>query len=226
MVGMAWFFVIRGRGEKTVIEEEEMVEEIALEKRPVVSLTPRADGHWLDLTIQDIKVEAASLDYEVLYQTATGITQGVPGMVKLEGKSEIMREILLGSESSGKFRYDEGVEEGTLTVKFRDEKGKLVGKLMTDWYFGTGGEELKSVDGKLVFTPQGGRDEYFVVMESFGMHGANREDVKLGPYGVFCSDPDMKGRVEMDGEVLRYESGEWKSVATPTKVGFFIGVEE
>lgn len=226
VVGLVWFLVIRGRGEKAIIEEEEMVADIPLDRRPVVALIPRVDGHWLDLIIEDIKVEAASLDYEVLYQTATGITQGVPGMVKLEGESKIEREILLGSESSGKFRYDEGVKEGTLTIKFRDEKGKLVGKLVTDWSLGTGGKELTSIDGKLTFKAQAGGDEYFVIMESFGMFGVSREDVKGGPYGVFCSDPEMKGTVEMEGEVLKYESGDWRSVTTSTKVGYFVAVGE
>lgn len=112
-------------------EGEESVKEIPAEQRPLVSLTPSGDGHWLKLKIEKIKVEkAASLDYELLYSLPDGRTQGVPGTVKIDGK-DIERDLLLGSESSGKFRYDEGVTGGTLTIRFRDSKGKLIGKLST-----------------------------------------------------------------------------------------------
>ena len=61
-----------------------------------------------------------------------GIQQGVPGTAKLDG-GDIERKMLLGSESSGKFRYDEGVKGGTLTLRFRNSKGRLIGKLSTEF---------------------------------------------------------------------------------------------
>jgi len=66
---------------------------------------------------------AASMDYELIYSTSDGGQQGVPGTVKLTG-TDIDRPLLLGSESSGKYRYDAGVEQGTMTLKFRDASGK------------------------------------------------------------------------------------------------------
>lgn len=119
------------KGGNTPVQEEVNVPEIPLDQRPTVSLTPTSDGHWLDFKVQSIKVKgAATMDYELLYTTGTGIQQGVPGTVKLDG-TDIERKLLLGSESSGKFRYDEGVKDGTMTIKFRDVKGKLLGKLST-----------------------------------------------------------------------------------------------
>ncbi len=127
-----YFFVIKGKKVSEEVEDEP-VAEIPAEMRPFASLTPSSDGHWLKLLIRDIKIEAVSLDYELLYKTREGNTQGVPGTIKLEGQTQIERDLLLGSESSGKFRYDEGVSEGSLTLRFRNEKGKLVGKLSTDF---------------------------------------------------------------------------------------------
>ena len=127
------FFIAKGMksGTSPVSQDEASVAEIPLDQRPIVSLTPSSDGHWLDFKVQSIKVKgAASMDYELLYTTGTGIQQGVPGTVKLDG-NDVDRNLLLGSESSGKFRYDEGVKEGTMTIKFRDGKGKLLGKLST-----------------------------------------------------------------------------------------------
>ncbi len=122
--------MMKGGGSDT-IEEEASVPEIPQDQRPTVSLTPSSDGHWLTFRVQNIKVAgAASMDYELLYTTGMGIQQGVPGTVKLEG-GDVEKNLLLGSESSGKFRYDEGVKEGTITVRFRNAKGKLIGKLST-----------------------------------------------------------------------------------------------
>ena len=112
-------------------EDEVSIPEISQDQRPMVSLTPTSDGHWLNFKVQNIKVKGAStMDYELIYTTGTGIQQGVPGTVKLEG-ADVERKLLLGSESSGKFRYDEGVKEGTMTIKFRNSAGKLLGKLST-----------------------------------------------------------------------------------------------
>lgn len=119
------------RSSKKVGIEDETVKEIPVEQRPLVSLVPSSDGHWLKLKIEKIKVvKAASLDYELLYSLPDGRTQGAPGTIKLDG-NDIVRDLLLGSESSGKFRYDEGVSGGTMTIRFRDSKGKLIGKLST-----------------------------------------------------------------------------------------------
>jgi len=127
LVGGFLFIKSRNKGG----EEEEVVKEIPADQRPLVSLIPSSDGHWLKLKIEKIRVQGAkSLDYELLYSLPDGRTQGVPGTVKIEGK-DIERDLLLGSESSGKFRYDEGVTGGTMTIRFRDTKGKLIGKLST-----------------------------------------------------------------------------------------------
>ncbi|OGC69537.1 hypothetical protein A2415_05310 [candidate division WWE3 bacterium RIFOXYC1_FULL_39_7] len=182
--GGVYFFVIRG-GDELPVEEEEVVAEIPLDMRPVVSLTPTSDGHYLNLLIEGIKLAAYTLDYELLYQTGEGATQGVPGSIKLDGKDSFESELLLGSESSGKFRYDTGVNEGTLTLRFRDEKGKLLGKLSTDFHLVTGTDELASLDGNFNFMLDGDEDEYYVVMETFGPYEM--------AYGVF-------GSVKPEGE--------------------------
>lgn len=135
LIAMAAITVMKkGNSSKSnIANEEETVREVPMNQRPFISLTPSSDGHWLKLKIEQIKVEGAkSLDYELLYSLPDGRTQGVPGTVQLTGE-DIVRDLLLGSESSGKFRYDEGVNNGTLTIRFRDVKGKLVGKFSTEF---------------------------------------------------------------------------------------------
>src|SRR4030042_2524127 len=200
------FVFIKGLKQKEVVpvSQDETVQDIPIEKRPVASLTPSADGHWLKLKVEKIVISAVSMDYELLYQLSDGRTQGVPGTIKLEGKTEIERNLLMGSESSGKFRYDEGVEKGTLSLKFRDNKGKLVGKLTSDFHLQSGDIELNSTDGKFSYTlektPKTG---YFIVMETFGL--PEQTDLGDQPYGIFTSlTKGLPGEAKFEGKTLVY----------------------
>lgn len=174
---------------KTPVEEVPSQIEVSLEDRPVVSLTPSVDGHWLKLSIEKFKIDAESLDYELLYDLPDGRTQGVPGTVALEGKSKIERDLLMGSESSGKFRYDEGVEEGDLTIRFRNDKGKLLVKFATKFHLQSGSKSLTSIDTKFSYTfDKKPAKAFFVTMETFGLpEGTSVSEVTAGPYGIFTS---------------------------------------
>lgn len=193
------FVLIKNKKTTSVAEDEGTLVEVPFADRPVASLTPTEDGHWLNLKIDKIKVnKASSLDYELLYSLPDGRTQGVPGSVDLKSVSMIERKLLLGSESSGKFRYDEGVEEGSLTVRLRDSKGKLLAKFTTKFRLQSKDKELASIDEnfkyELKVAPKG---MYFVTMETFGLpSSSNVTDVQEGPYGVFASGNLPTGTAE------------------------------
>ena len=223
ILGLVYFFVIRTKGDKSTVLEDEVVAEIPFEKRPVVSLTPTEDGHYLKLKIDSLVVEAESLDYELLYQTKAGITQGVPGIIKMKGQKSAETDLLLGSESSGKFRYDEGVEEGTLTLRFRDSKGKLIGKLMTDFHMQTKASELNSLDGKLTMSLSGKQNDFVIVMETFGAYEKLPGKLLAGPYGVFSSGDKMEGEVKLEGVVYVWNNG-WKKAEGSVMGEIFVGV--
>lgn len=160
VVAAVYFLVIKGKTANNgdVNQEDEIVAEIPEGQRPMASLIPSMDGHWLKLKVEDIKVAGAtSIDYELLYKVGDGRTQGVPGTIQLKGATSIERNLLLGSESAGKFRYDDGVESGSLTLRFRNSSGKLLGKLSTDWTLSMSGKNYTvSMDtfakGKSTFT--------------------------------------------------------------------------
>lgn len=128
------FFIFKfTKGQTDQPEDENTVAEIPQDQRPFVSLTPTADGHYLNFTASNIKVKnAATMDYLLVYSTLNGGQQGVTGTVQLNG-DDVNKKLLLGSESSGKFRYDEGVTGGTMTIRFRNSSGKLVGKIETNF---------------------------------------------------------------------------------------------
>lgn len=218
------FLFIRGRKSSGEAEESATIE-LSLNERPVTSLTPSEDGHWLKLNIDKIIVKAASLDYELLYKLPDGRTQGVPGTIKLEGQTSLERDLLLGSESSGKFRYDEGVEDGTLTLRFRNDKGRLLTKLSTDFHLQNSAKELTSVDGKFTSTLAKASKDYFVTMETFGIPDEAPGEVTDGPYGVFTSSENsLSGSVSL-ANAYRWTGSSWSS-SFSVGTGIFIGIAQ
>lgn len=215
-------FAFRSNGDKSIDPEIENIPDLPVEQRPFTSLVPTSDGHYLNLIVEDINVPGASLlEYEVYYQTATGIQQGIPGRVTLTGIQTIERELLLGSESAGKFRYDEGVDDGTLTIKFRDVDGQFIGKVQTTWKLYSDTQDLASADGNFVYSLDNVTDGYFVVMETFGLP-VNFENITSGPYGVFSSDSSANPG-ELNAEFSKFEDGEWSEPATSfDDIGIFV----
>ncbi|MBI4153686.1 hypothetical protein HY503_01690 [Candidatus Woesebacteria bacterium] len=230
LIGTLYFFVLRKPASEEK-EEEEGLQEVSLIDRPVASLTPTEDGHWLKLRIEKLLAGANSLDYELLYTLPDGRTQGVPGAITLKGESEIERDLLLGSESSGKFRYDEGVETGTLTLRFRNEKGKLLAKFSTKFHLQSATRALTSADDKLTYTlGKIPTKTFFVTMETFGIPGTPPGEVSAGPYGIFSSGKSAyPGSLELSsGTVYVYKATSWTKVeeGESSDIGIFIAVSE
>lgn len=183
------------KGSSDTSEGESNVPALSESQWPAVSLTPteKSDvagsmGHWLNFKVEKINVaKASSMDYLLVYNTNDGGQQGVPGTVKLTGDS-IERKLLLGSESSGKFRYDAGVETGIMTITFRDDNGKSLGKLSTEFHLQSETAELTSVDGIFKYTlDEAPKGIYFVTMKTFLEPVADKVIWQNG-YGVFASD--------------------------------------
>lgn len=228
VLGAVFFFIAKSTKETAAPEEEsEMAPEVALSDRPIAKLTPSADGHWLTMNIEKIKIAAKSLDYELLYSLPDGRTQGVPGSINLAGSELIERKLLLGSESSGKFRYDEGVTQGTLTLKFRNDKGKLVAKFATVWHLQGSATDITSVDGKLKLTlKKVPIKTFFITMETFGLPEGAPEGITTGPWGIFSSaTTKLSGTLDLGTpKSYRYSGTKWVEV-TPANFdfGIFVG---
>lgn len=190
--------IVKGKGNASNDEEDSSNVPVLSEAEwPAISLTPTnkpgvpgSEGHWLNFKVEKINVaKAASMDYLLVYNTSDGGQQGVPGKVELTG-GNIERMLLLGSESSGKYRYDAGVEQGTMTITFRNEDGKMLGKLTTDFHLQTGVKELSSVDGLFKYTlDKIAKDVFFVTMKTFAEPETTSVIWQNG-YGVFASDEE------------------------------------
>ena len=176
--------------------QEENVPELTESQWPSVSLIPTEDanipsslGHLLKLKVQKINVTgAASMDYLLVYSTSDGGQQGVPGTIKLTG-GDIDKNLLLGSESSGKYRFDKGVTQGTITITFRNSNGKSLGKLSTDFHLQTNETILTSIDGKFTYNlDKAAKGVYFTTMHTFVEPDSSLYTAWKGGYGVFASD--------------------------------------
>lgn len=192
------FVLIKNKKSAVVVDDTDTIAEVPFVQRPVANLTPTSDGHYINLKIDKITLpKAASLDYELLYSLPDGRTQGVPGTVDLNGQTTFERKLLLGSESNGKFRYDEGVVDGSLTIRLRGSNGKLLAKFSTKWHLQSVDQELTSIDQnftyKLEKKPKG---IYFVTMETFGLMDTSVTEVASGPYGIFSSSDLPSGTAE------------------------------
>lgn len=225
------------------VAEEETAPVVALSDRPVVTLTPSSDGHWLELNITKIKIQADSLDYELLYKLPDGRQQGVPGTIKLAGITKVERDLLLGSESSGKFRYDEGVETGTLTLRFRNAEGKLVAKFVGNFHLQSNTSQLSSTDGKFSYVlDKNPGKEFFVTMETFGIPTDAPGALAGGPYGVFkgiavintpkgtlpITNKVFPGSVKLSGTIYKATASGWEKLSggKSDDVGIFVGTSQ
>lgn len=181
----------------TPTSQAEVIPELPQSQWPVVSLSPTVDakipnslGHLLDFKVQKINVPGAStMDYLLVYKTVNGGQQGVPGTVKLAG-TDIDKNLLLGSESSGHYRFDDGVNQGTITITFRNSSGKSMGKLSSDFHLQMDEVVLTSVDEKFTFTlDKPTKGVYFVTMPTFVQPSDTTSYVTwANGYGVFASD--------------------------------------
>lgn len=192
-------------------KEERVVKELSFEERPYVTLTPNSAGNELSLSITRIPTSIETIEYELTYNTAAGVLQGVPGSVDVAGKSVLERELTLGTCSSGVCRYDKGVKDIKLSLKLRDGKGKLLAKtpamavnLLNNTQNLTNGKFSLRLDKKT--------KDYYVVMETYGVPGKIPGKVIEGPYGVFTSGKNKQiGTVDF-AIVHQWDGNSWEEV--------------
>jgi hypothetical protein len=173
------------------------VDEIPPAQRPYIGLIPSEDGHWLTLFIDNV-ADAKTIEYELIYETA-GPTQGAIGTIDLSVRTPPIEEkILLGTESRGKFKYDEGVEKGKLDLVFREPSQDI--KYHTEFHLQAAAQAkntLKSLDEKFSFhsktnLPAG----FYLSLHTIGLPKTPEGEIVIGPYGIFTNQtPKLTGQV-------------------------------
>lgn len=140
---------------------------------PYALLTPRRDGNALILnvkrtssydgisydlaytsSVEEIKVTGSKISADGEGEGGGSIDRGVSGTISTEDKKgEYEQEILFGTCSKNVCKYDQGVENGTLTLHIR--KGNKTYKMITQWHLqkpDVALGKLTSGDGHLIYT--------------------------------------------------------------------------
>lgn len=111
--------------QKAVVEEEQTVIPTISPKDLGLSFDARKDGKAVKFSIQNPKGIQA-IDYEISYLAKGDIPRGAIGHVDIKPSEKTVSTnyIDLGTCSSGKCKYDEGVTEVKLLLKIVKEDGK------------------------------------------------------------------------------------------------------
>jgi len=178
-------------GREVTAVPTEVTAAVPLEGRPYVTLSPRADGKELNLSITGI-VDAKTLEYELTYLAGdpdNQLQRGVVGSVDLGGKTDYQKAILLGTCSKNVCKYDEGVAEGTLTLALRSGAG-AVKKYGAAFHLQRGSEGktgLTSGDGNFKLVSASLPAAYYLTLSTIGLAQTPAGKIIAGPYGVFSS---------------------------------------
>lgn len=187
--------------------------------RPFVRLEPRDDGKALELSIVEVKKQAADMDYEVEYSSGA-LLQGAFGSIDSLSSLPITKEILLGSCSTGgKCTYNKDVTGGNLTLRF----GTPDYTLKTEWSFTEGAlkqKTLSSRDGKFTLDVSKGKNtsNFVIIHLAPGYPGTVDGKVIAGPY-IVAPASKMSGTVTAsirlpldatDGKLMAWDGKAWK----------------
>ncbi len=192
-----------------------------MENRPVVSLTPRADGRAVTLTVTEMKKQAKDLEYEIEYASGE-LMQGAFGSFDDLSKVPQKTEVLFGSCSSGgKCTYNENVTGGSLTLRF----GSPDFTLKSEWSYTSDMSSAKthtSRDGKLVIDFGSAKlaKKPLLIHTASGFPGKLSSSVIAGPYMITTSEQlstpaSVSLRLPLDatdGTLLAFDGKTWTEV--------------
>ncbi len=247
---LAWIFWPASESKvdtpQTTTRKVEQINKLAIKDRPYVTLTPRADGKEVTMTLDNI-LNATEAEYELEY-TAGSMIQGVFGTIDFtEDEPPVEKDLLFGSCSKGKCRYDENVSGGSLTIRF--DGGEEAYTLKSDFNL------QQMADRKGVFTSKDikasldvgtslSSSAYVVVQGTMGLPAELEGEILAGPYAfIAASAPSLRGAeltvkskdyltdaklMFFNGKVweeLVSEIGEGKISAPVTSLGTFVLVK-
>ena len=212
--------------------------EQTVKEGPFITLLPSADTHWLTLEIKNIAQKISSLEYDLTYfaevegnQVERGVgTAGRPEEIK--NQTEFSKKILLGSAScttgTCKYKYDEGVKEGTLSVSLNNTAGKDKYESAFRLQKGKEAKEgLTAGDGVFSFVSENlAPNGAYLTLSTVGVPVSLPSGItpKSAPYGIFSVSPVKKGNIvfktSLSGvSVYAFDGRTWSKLATEVANG-------
>ncbi|MFH1840798.1 MAG: hypothetical protein ABH807_01420 [Candidatus Shapirobacteria bacterium] len=217
-LGGAGILGLWGRGKKASLttgatpspKKETKTMELTLKERPFVSLTPLNGAKELELSIARIR-GIDKIEYELTY-LSNDLSRGVIGTINLEGKSEVMRQLTLGSCSRNICKYDENVTEGNLSLRLIAPDGAT--RLTSDFHLQKGASELTSLDDNFRLSGKFDKNTYYLTMGTLGLPGEFTGEIEGEPYGVFTTaSTAIKGaKINLAGIVYGWVGSNWQKI--------------
>lgn len=213
----------------------ETINQLPLEKRPYVIIEPKSKtrpqdyGYWITVTIDRVS-DYKNVEYDVEYQSGN-LIQGF--MHRIDFAKEpppVSKEGFFGSESKGKYKYDEGVKSGSILFKFyRDGQYDAL-----KTYFNL--QNMKEENG--IFTSNDGRAvlevgkgdlnprDYVIIASTLGLPAEIKGKAISEPYGFYShrsvklKDATLTIRSKEDltnVKILGWDGGEWQEYEVEVK---------
>ena len=197
---LAWIFWPAKKTKVDTPQKEtrkvEQINKLAIKDRPYVTLTPRPDGREVTLMIDNV-TNATEAEYELEY-TAGSMIQGVFGTIDFnEDEPPVEKDLLFGSCSKGKCRYDENVSGGSLTIRF--DGGDEAYTLKSDFNLQQMADRegvftSKDIKASLEVGSSLSSSAYVVVQNTMGLPAELEGEILAGPYAfIAATDPTLKG---------------------------------
>lgn len=231
---LGWKFLIKKKpaeetGKTTAKPKIEAINQLALEKRPYIIIEPKSKtkpqdlGHWITITI-DKADDYQTVEYDVEYQTGN-LIQGFMHRIDFSKESlPVSKEGFFGSESKGKYKYDEEVKGGSTLFKFFKDSINY-DALKTYFNLQNKAEQdgvFTSNDGKATLEV-GPRDlssgDYLVIASTLGLPAEVEARVISEPYGFYSHQPaglkdaalTIKSKEDLTkAKILGWDGEEWQ----------------
>lgn len=175
----------------------ENVNQLPLEQRPYITIEPKSTtrpqdlGSWITVTI-DKASSYQGVEYEVEYQTGNLIQGFMHKIDFTKEKLPVSKEGFFGSESKGKYKYDENVSGGSILYKFFKDTTNY--DALKTFFNVQNMQEQKGVfnskDGKATLEI-GATDlssgDYVVISSTMGLPSPVTGKVISEPYGFYAT---------------------------------------
>ncbi len=183
----------------------EPVNVIPVVERPVVYVSPQADGRNIDIIISTIKKEASTVEFELEY-TTENLVQGGQGEIEL-GTLPAVKKWLLGSCSAGgACSYHTNVTGGSLKTRFVGPENYAI---KNDWrYFENKqkGDAFSSKDAKFTITSPSFTKVGLAVVSNSPGYPEDLEGTPVSEGYVFATPTAQTGSAEVS--IRTSEEGE------------------
>jgi hypothetical protein len=246
VLGIVVFFGFRFLGGKDKNTESEpsaaapkleVVNQLPLKDRPFVTIKPISQtrpqdlGSWITVEVSNVKTYE-KVKYDVEYQSGS-LIQGFSHQIDLTESPPFAKEGFFGSESKGKYKYDEDVGLGNILLKFYKNSSDY-DALKT--YFNL--QNAKETEGiftsndvkATLKTTELDNSWYLVIASTLGLPAKTEKQVISEPYGFYAHKEvsldeaalTIKSSEDLTGaEILGWdeESEEWLEYETKTEEG-------